>query len=106
MEKEELKQLKHTYETEIQQLKSRISKDSIVSASEEQQLNGAKPQHIKKQTRTYYKNLPLPGDVALPIQVHIYPENDECIVEVDKEVVQQVFARVCKELSQIKYDHV
>jgi hypothetical protein len=104
-EKEELKLI---YETEVQQLESRISKDSFVSAAEEQQLNDAKPQHIKKQAReltkkmfpkTYYKNLPLPGDVALPIQVDIYPENDECMLEVDVEVAQKVFARVCKELG-------
>jgi hypothetical protein len=107
-EKEELKQI---YETEIQQLQSRTSRtsnDSFVSASEQQQINDAQPHHIKKQARelmmnmlpkTYKKNLPLVRDVNLPIQVHIYPENDECMLEVDKEIARHVFARVCKELG-------
>jgi hypothetical protein len=106
-EKEELKQI---YQTEVQQLKSRTSKDSSIpiSASKENQSNDSQPQRTKKQItelakkmlpKTYYKNLSLVGDLTLPIQVHIYPENDECMLEVDAEVAQKVFARVCKELG-------
>jgi hypothetical protein len=105
----EKEELEHEYKKKVQQLKSRISKDTFVSASkEEQQLSDPQPQHAKKQVteltkkmlpKVYYKNLPLVGDVTLPLQVHIYPENDECMLEVDKQVAQKVFASVCKELG-------
>jgi hypothetical protein len=103
-EKEELKQI---HETEVQQLKSLIPKNSFVSASEEQQLN-EQPQDKKQLTeltkkmvpKVYFKSLPLVGDLTLPLQVHIYPQTDECMLEVDKEIVQQVFIRICKELGQ------
>jgi hypothetical protein len=96
-EKEELKQI---YEKEIQQVKSGISKDSFISASKEYRPNDSQPQHTKKiSPKVYLKNLPLIGDLTLPLKVHIYPQNDECMLEVDKEIAQQVFARVCKELG-------
>jgi hypothetical protein len=105
-EKEELKQF---HEKEIQRIKSGTSKDPFASASKEQQLNDPQPQHKKKQAteltkkilpKVYFKNLPLVGDLTLPLQVHMNPQTDECILEVDKEVAQQIFARVCKELGQ------
>ncbi len=104
-EKEELKQI---HEKEIQQLNSGIPKDSFVSASKERQSNDPQPQHMKKQItgltkkmlpKVYSKNLPLVGDLTLPLQVRICPEDDECVLEVDREVAQEVFARVCKELE-------
>jgi hypothetical protein len=55
----------------------------------------------KKLPKIYYKSLPLIGDVTLPIQVHVYPDNDECYLEIDVEVARKVIASVCKELHSI-----
>ena len=72
--------------------------------------NDPLPQHKKKQvtelrakklSKIYYKSLPLIGDVTLPIQVHVYPDNDECYLEIDIEVARKVLVSVCKELHSI-----
>ena len=66
------------------------------------------PQHTKKQVtelrakklpKIYYKSLQLIGGVTLPIQVHVYPENDECYLEIDIEEARKVLVNVCKELG-------
>jgi hypothetical protein len=76
--------------------------------SNEQYSNDPLPQHTKKQVtelrakelpKIYYKSLPLIGDVTLPIQVHVYPDNDECYLEIDIEVARKVLVNVCKELG-------
>ena len=38
-------------------------------------------------------------DPTPPLQIHIYPQTDECVLEIDKKITQQVFARVCRELG-------
>lgn len=53
----------------------------------------------KKLPKIYYKGLPLIGDVALPIQVHVYPDSDECYLEIDIDVARKVLVSVCKELG-------
>lgn len=76
--------------------------------SNEQYSNDPLPQHKKKQVtelrakklpKIYYKSLQLVGDVSLPIQVHVYPDSDECYLEIDIEVARKVLVNVCKELS-------
>jgi hypothetical protein len=77
--------------------------------SYERYSNDPLPQFTKKQVtelrakklpKIYYKSLPLIGDVALPIQVHVYPDNDECYLEIDIEVARKVLVSICKELSR------
>lgn len=97
------------HQNEIQQLKSRVTVNPNGSSSEIFHLDDPQPKDLMKQTqestskrmtqKTYYKNLSLIGDVTLPLQVHIYPEKDECYLEIDKEMSQEVFARACKELK-------
>jgi hypothetical protein len=53
----------------------------------------------KKLPKIYYKSLQLVGDVSLPIQVHVYPDNDECYLKIDIEVVRKALVSVCKELG-------
>ena len=53
----------------------------------------------KKLPKIYYKSLQLIGDVSLPIQVHVYPDSDECYLEIDIEVARKVLVNVCKEMS-------
>ena len=76
--------------------------------SNEQSSNNPLPQYTKKQVtelrakklpKVYYKSLPLIGDLTLPIQVHVYPDNDECYLEIDIEVARKVLVSVCKELG-------
>ena len=55
----------------------------------------------KKLSKIYYKSLPLIGDVTLPIQVNVYPDNDDCYLEIDIEVARKVLVSVCKELHSI-----
>jgi hypothetical protein len=55
----------------------------------------------KKLQKVYYKSLPLIGDVTLPIQVHVYPDNVECYLEIDIEEARKVLVNVCKELHSI-----
>ena len=78
--------------------------------SNEQYSNYPLPQYTKKQVtelrakklpKIYYKSLPLIGDVTLPIQVHVYQENDGCYLEIDIEVARKVLVNVCKELHSI-----
>ena len=97
------------HQNEIQQLKSRVIVNPNGSGSEVLHLNDPQPEDLMTQAqestskmmtqKTYYKNLSLIGDVTLPLQVHIYPEKDECYLEIDKEMSQEVFARACKELK-------
>jgi hypothetical protein len=77
--------------------------------SNEQYSNDLLPQHKKTQVtelrtkklpKIYYKSLPLIGDVSLPIQVHVYPDSDECYLEIDIEVARKVLVNVCKELRR------
>jgi F0F1-type ATP synthase membrane subunit b/b' len=105
-EKEKLEQV---FKKEIQQLKSRALNGSSASSSVEKKVSTPEPQQMKKQVteltkklspKVYYHNLPLIGDVTLPIQVHIYSENDECYLEIDKEVARKVFVSICKDLGQ------
>jgi hypothetical protein len=79
------------------------------SDSNEQYSHDLLPQLTKKQVtelsakklpKVYYQSLPLIGDLSLPLQVHIYPENDECYLEIDIEVARKVLASVCKELGR------
>jgi hypothetical protein len=78
--------------------------------SNKQYSNDPLPQYTKKQVtelrekklpKIYYKSLPLIGDLTLPIQVHVYTDNDECYLEIDKEVTRKVLVSVCKELHSI-----
>ena len=97
-------ELKHSYEKKIQQLKSRISNHSFESESDEQYSNKPTKKQVtelrkKKLPKVYYKSLALIGDLTLPLQVLIYPENDECFLQVDEEVARNVFVNVCKELA-------
>lgn len=66
------------------------------------------PQHTEQQVtelraeklpKVYYKSLALIGDLTLPIQVHVNPDNDECHLEIDIEVARKVLVNVCKELG-------
>jgi hypothetical protein len=81
---------------------------TIEPDSNEQYSNDPPPEHTKKQIaelrakklpKVYYKSLPLIGDLTLPIQVHVYPDNDECYLEIDIEVARKVLVNVCKELG-------
>jgi hypothetical protein len=54
----------------------------------------------KRLPKIYHKSLPLIGDVALPIQVHVHPDSDECYLEIDIDAAQKVLVSVCKELSR------
>lgn len=104
-EKENLEQV---YEKKIHQLKSGILNNSYASSSVEKKVRTPEPQQIKKQVteltkkaspKIYYQNLPLIADVTLPLQVHIYPENDECFLEIDKEIARKVLVNLCKEFN-------
>ncbi len=53
----------------------------------------------KKLPKIYYKSLQLIEGVTLPIQVHVYPDNDECYLEIDMKVARKVLDNVCKELG-------
>jgi hypothetical protein len=77
--------------------------------SNERYSNELLPQFTKKQgtelrekqlPKIYYRSLPLIGDVALPIQVHVDSHIDECYIEIDIDVVRKVLVSVCKELSR------
>jgi hypothetical protein len=90
--------LEYEYEKEIERLRSPSAKDSSVSSSNLEQLSD-EPIHLKNQVLRVYKGkLSLLGELSLPLRVHIYPQTDECTVEVDKGVAKEVFAQVCKEL--------
>ena len=101
-------ELIRTHRNEIEQLKSRVIVDLNESDSEVLQLDDPQPGDLMMQTqestskmmqKTYYKNLSLIGDVTLPLQIHVNPEKDECFLEVDKKIAQEVFVRACKELK-------
>lgn len=49
--------------------------------------------------KVYERKLQLLGELILPLRVHVYPQTDECMVEIDKEVAREVFTKVCKELG-------
>lgn len=82
-----------------------LKPDSNEQYSNDPQLPYTKKQatelRAKKLPKIYCKKLPLIGDVALPIQVHVYPDNDECHLEIDIDVARKVLVSVCKELSQV-----
>lgn len=85
-----------------------MTKEPFEPDPNEQYSNDPLPQHTKKQVtelrkkklpKVYYKSLPLIGELTLPLQIFIYPEDDECFLEVDKETARNVFVDVCKEFG-------
>lgn len=99
--------LSHKTEVSVPESEQDIE-TTFESDSNEQYSHDLLPQNAKKQVtefkakklpKIYYKSLPLIGDVTLPIQVHVYPDNEECYLEIDIEVARKVLASVCKELG-------
>jgi hypothetical protein len=102
-EKDKLEQIR---KKEIERLKSQSNASSSVKwgagTPEPQQLRKQVTELNKKLSpKVYYQNLPLIGDVTIPLQVHIYTENDECFLEIDKEETKRVLRSICKDLGQI-----
>jgi hypothetical protein len=96
----------HKSEVSVPESEQKI--ETFESDPNEQYSNDPQSQYTKKQVtelragnlpKIYYKSLPLIGDVALPLQVHVYPDNDECYLEIDIEVARKVLVSVCKELG-------
>lgn len=93
----EIADLEFKYKKKIERLNSTITKDSSVSASNIEQHSDH--EHLRNQVpRIYERELPLLGGLTLPLRVLVYPQTDECIVEVDKDLARDVFTQVCKEL--------
>jgi hypothetical protein len=100
-----------SHKTEVSVPESEQNTETAIESDyNEQYSNDSLTQYTKKQVtelrekklpKIYYKSLPLIGDVTLPIQVHVYPDNDECYLEIDTEVARKVIASVCKELHSI-----
>jgi hypothetical protein len=100
-----------SHKTEVSVPKSEQNTETTFKPdTNEQYTHNSLPQHTKKQvtelrekklSKIYYKSLPLIGDITLPIQVHVYPDNDACHLEIDIEVARKVLVNVCKELQSI-----
>ena len=98
-----------SHKTEVSVPESEQNTETTIELdSNEQYSHDLLPQHKKKPVtelrakklpKIYYKSLQLIGDVSLPIQVHVYPDSDECYLEIDIEVARKVLVNVCKELS-------
>ena len=97
-----------SHKTEVSVPESEQNTETTIELDSNEQYSHDLPQHKKKQIielrakklpKIYYKSLQLIGDVSLPIQVHVYPDSDECYLEIDIEVARKVLVNVCKELS-------